>query len=1045
MANRREEARVETIPYLPKCVGTQAVKPSQPGVWEHNRALLEILAKGLDVKGTVDWSSLTSIPSIWARPLLFTEALVDPTHPLHKQVRDEWRGLLGLFCLHDYNLLNLTVHRVQLGQQDRRNPLVAALFTLMPKPEDSWCEIALVEVDGVMLGGTSPKTLLYSAADYRCPQQVPWKDERTGRLVDPLTVLARRNDPASDYAALKIWVGALQKHVTAAHMPAMDDVVKGQFVAQLQQWYNDIPGVESADIKFLSDQQLFARAGMSELYANMPPGVQDTRGNISDFFIEPTKATAVPAILVTDGTWHQHEARVLRSISPAEVGYPRDERGDVLDNGRIKHTWIRPDLYFLTDKILKLPTVEKNNVCPHKDGFVPPLRREILDYFEPNDLAGLFKWENAPGGVKVTLRLPLKGKSQARNYAEVSRVYSPDDHVEQAPAPFIEAWPNFRAEDWKNYYCIAQVRARSPFGCYPVPADEAAKPVKRTDAILWALQKPPEAMVCTWDSHPVGLIPLRQPETLAARTPNLRWKASVDFGTSNTAVFLLRPDKTRPEKLTFEDRTIQITSVAEMPRRLFLYSHFFPPDKVDGVFPSHLRMIDDRGEALPQPVLDGIVLFVEPVQWTNILADDTGRLFENMKWAADNTVRKYIAAFLKQLLLMVGAEARVARALDIELSYSYPSAFSDSMIGQMDSFWTQIVSSAKAWGIQAELKKSETESVAACKYLQHERHGAAFATNRPQVSLDIGGGTTDVAVWLEGGMAAQSSLLLGGMQLADFVREKDQFREGLERILNVKVRRDLFAAHPPAVLNILLRQYGPKIVETLAQGYGEEPIFKRARTMLYMLLAGGLYYTGIVLRHLAASGKEIDSCDVFLAGNGARFVDWVSDKKRVFKSFEDMVRGGAGAGINLSQVEIHDQQDPKEEVARGLLYEFGPDTSIPEPTAILGEEGYKLDGQPIPWNYDVYANRVKVRDGKLELPTDFPELWRFVDLFNKQAAKLSLEPLSKDLAHPSKVRARIQESLARVRQESKEALIQPPFIEAARQLLDRLHEVDLPK
>ncbi|MFH8120445.1 MAG: hypothetical protein QXS37_06590, partial [Candidatus Aenigmatarchaeota archaeon] len=84
--------------YLPKIKKEILRGPQQIGVWENNSNLINQLPKELDIKGEATKDVLTAIPTIWARPLLFAEALINEEHPLHKQTENEWRGLLGVFC-----------------------------------------------------------------------------------------------------------------------------------------------------------------------------------------------------------------------------------------------------------------------------------------------------------------------------------------------------------------------------------------------------------------------------------------------------------------------------------------------------------------------------------------------------------------------------------------------------------------------------------------------------------------------------------------------------------------------------------------------------------------------------------------------------------------------------------------------------------------------------------------------------------------------------------------------------------------------------------
>jgi hypothetical protein len=1034
-----------TIPYLPEYKGTQLNPPRFPGQWEHHKNLLGVLGQDLDVRGSLDWSVLTAIPTIFARPLLFAEALLDKDHPLHQQVVREWRGLLSVICFEQYQLFDIKLEPINLDlfiNQGKGNAdqFVQALNTLMPQPVKDWKNLTTIRVGDVMLGATSPKSLVYASADYRCPLSVPWVDEKTGRLNDPVEALVENDSYAETMSVLKAWIASLLGQIRNTTLPALDSVHHRRLVELLEEWHGAIHFDEAQGLEFMASK--FSSAP----YNLIPGAVKDKRGVISDFLLQPTREGAERPILVTEEGWKQVTLRVFGDITPEQVKYPSEASGTVLDNGRIKYKWIRPDLSFFTDKLLKMRTSEKTAVLYNNDGYVPPLRREVLDYFNPDDLADVFLWEQAAGGgVQVSLSL----RTTAGHTIKVSKTYSLDNVVEVKPPPFLEIWPNFRAANWKHYFCVYSQVYVKQFNCHPYPLQSTAPTASRQDSKVWKMETLPEAMVCSWDDQPVGLVPIRQPALLPDATN--AWRAAVDFGTSNTSVFYQVTVGEKPKKLKFDDRSMQVTDVAARPRNLFLYSSFFPPAAIDGMFPSHLRILDDRGTPIPEPALDGVILFVEPLQWTSILEEKGAEsVKENMKWSEDERVRKYIATFNKQLMLMIAAEARARGVKSIEARFSYPSAFSKKMLNQLRQQWGAIVAEAnEKLNLSITVKQTanrlagETESAAACKYLLHERDAPIHALECPQISMDIGGGTTDIAIWLGGKLAVQCSLLLGGRELALFAQKNKDFRDNLVQLAQREVSDAVFIEHPDAVLNILMRLSGKDIASALAMGKGIVPCFKRTRTMAFLIFAGSFYYTGQLLRYLVSKGNKIDSCDIYLGGNGSRLISWISDSGTTVEALRQILQKALAPDITLGNIEVHDVKDPKEEVARGLLYDYGASETIAEPVAILGEEGYVFDGTKKEWYDDIYGQLALMDLSRLKVPDAFPQLTKFLTEFNSQAEDLTLDVLNSSFVPPQKIKARIQQAIDKIRYHGDEALVQPFFIEAVRQLLTRLHEEPL--
>jgi hypothetical protein len=153
-----------TIPFLPATFDQSVRGPKKAGTWEHYDELLDKLPDDLRIEGSVTADSLTAIPTVWARPLLFAEALFSgDAHPLNKEVVGEWRGLLGIFCFRGYYGFQLSTRSYDVsGPSSER--FARVLNTLRPNSE--WQTSHLVYLDTVVLGASSPKSLFFAAADY---------------------------------------------------------------------------------------------------------------------------------------------------------------------------------------------------------------------------------------------------------------------------------------------------------------------------------------------------------------------------------------------------------------------------------------------------------------------------------------------------------------------------------------------------------------------------------------------------------------------------------------------------------------------------------------------------------------------------------------------------------------------------------------------------------------------------------------------------------------------------------------------------------------
>ena len=93
-------------PLLPRLIANNQVTTfGHAGRWEKREsAELERISEGLDVADTkIASAEVDSIPSMWARPLLFEMALYDTRHPMHRRILGEWRGMLALLALKEWS------------------------------------------------------------------------------------------------------------------------------------------------------------------------------------------------------------------------------------------------------------------------------------------------------------------------------------------------------------------------------------------------------------------------------------------------------------------------------------------------------------------------------------------------------------------------------------------------------------------------------------------------------------------------------------------------------------------------------------------------------------------------------------------------------------------------------------------------------------------------------------------------------------------------------------------------------------------------------
>ena len=124
------------LPPLKKDGAELAVLPST-GTWELVPAVaLNNIAENLGVtKVDAKFTEIDSIPSMWARPLLFEIALYDIDHPMHECILGEWRGLLAMLALKERRNFPLTTKQIEIPNADDESApeFLRALRKLLPE------------------------------------------------------------------------------------------------------------------------------------------------------------------------------------------------------------------------------------------------------------------------------------------------------------------------------------------------------------------------------------------------------------------------------------------------------------------------------------------------------------------------------------------------------------------------------------------------------------------------------------------------------------------------------------------------------------------------------------------------------------------------------------------------------------------------------------------------------------------------------------------------------------------------------------------------
>lgn len=503
--------------YLPKLFENANVgKPSENGRWEtKDKRLIADLAKGIDIGERPSTSNISSIPDVYARPLLFQSAFGNAHHPLHRRVVQEWRGLLSLLALHGVKAgLQLTFTPVRL---DFGGTLATAMQQLapppvrlqtVPAPRYEWTDLLLIQLDGktksdnkITLGSLSPTTLVFTAAEYDLRPSTfsgPFRDDE-GYLRPPQAIKDRE-----DLEGVGEWVKWLYNELrqllnAGSGAESREQEVIRVLYKELEAWREDIkaelgnsdldspqyihgnpdsldgtPGdvVRVTGADFLDSRDVYRR-----LLTPLKPDPSAAAISESDcaLALDQRRSAEFQHVVVIHRDLGKN-LRVWKNIKFEDLGANpietlfRQSSGRYIDNhdiGKDHALWIRPELYFLTTTLTKasgpssfLPTTEAR-ANGNSSRFLLPLKPEILQFFTVEEITDKLRPHYSEDGDRVvfSLRLPLSnGRSLKieKNYlAKGANQAAGEGVLVERAVPVLELFPNYLGEFWARYYLLS--------------------------------------------------------------------------------------------------------------------------------------------------------------------------------------------------------------------------------------------------------------------------------------------------------------------------------------------------------------------------------------------------------------------------------------------------------------------------------------------------------------------------------------------------------------------------------------------------------------
>lgn len=1080
--------------------------PTPVGTWKQGENVnrLETFANNLDVsKVPADTDLLNSVPTPWARLLLFESALYKEKHPSHRDIEDQWRGLLGVIALAGPLRLNLEIKSVSLAQQvNQYQSRVAKSFVdLQPhyrladvdQESGKWDDFQMIIVDDVVLGSTSPRTLFFTGVAHSCPSSIPFRSVQ-GRLSDPVAYYKHFNDTFY-LGLLAAWIGALVASIdqnqalgdwmgVAPAAPGADENGrKGFLMDRLRSWQRELTGIQPASLTgnlpsrftlypytVVTSLPLVTQANQSDLFVNG----RKTKDTIVGYHSESGskllnsfgQELVNEPIRVYNGRWIQANQPL-----PLPFNFVPDEIKKVED----------PSLFFEDALIQVAPASNPEGVYYLAMGgkrYLYPFKGEILEYFSPGEIAD--RTELIANQQTNSLRVDFKIPVEHNRAIKVSREFPLDTIIaeEDVVTAQLAGWPDFTSSALSRYFYVkSSIAASSESSLDFEPMSDRVVSRAYSNHTWFMTREPLQAFVGSVNGKS-GLLLLRNNEV---DSPTKLWKVGVDFGSTHTRAFSLQVERHGDEKqhsalVTSPSAKTQPIEFSARTRELT----FCDP----GIFRDlslalpNSKMLDQTMEELKTLLVIPNPDDAEQKEWLpsdgyvyrHWIFDghyDADKLHFNLKWNSHKNDHD-LRAFLRCLLVMLQVEAAKQGARVVEVAHTYPSVFTEALIAKHNGEWSDLENYLND-GITAAAQKIKvqratmTETVAVCRHLECEQDASPVSNT---ISIDVGGSTSDMAVWAQQKLELQESVKLAGGLLGRYIQSPEArlFLEWLDNTMRSAPHnlRDFSSSEVASkssgyslmFTNLLsFIELRNQLHDLISEANGA-PEARRFMSHIIFLFGSLLYYAGLLARKAGLKQKE-DSYNIYFCGKGGTLVQWIHGYEVLAQQMFEAGLFGPEERSHGDQVTViaRISKRPKQEVGRGLLAEselqgsankrriglIDPNT----PSVTAGETGYGN----LKWHDKLTPEAIK------ELPVntvpamnELAELNAFLTAFKiGDATQAAATELKLDKVSPSQFRTKLLQRLfgaakgcivSDVRRNDDDALIEPLFITEVKVLLE---------
>lgn len=849
---------------------------------------------------------------------------------------------------------------------------------------------------GKIIGGTSPRTLFFSAANVK---------RRRGGVVEPefiypdgeffvkneitndeapygkielgnnhfafsdIKPLSERNMRFQDY--LHTWV-KVNDNITVGHaFPEVSAYLQSQIAATQTAHFNALPANLNAYEQIKFGETIYPEIldkGLKEQKIN-PSDIADT----SDFVVFSTISEDAPLIL--GGTAPCIENWQLDSVTKwgTHTVNPTQDRS-ILPNGT-RYTWLTAE-DFLENEIIQLPKpVEKgyfsgNHTNNGNKSVLLPLKDKFFEFFTTEELQSMLKIDGS-AAIKVTLEIPVKDSKKVT----FTKEYKNADVITLSGETDFMLFPNVKFSDMQSAFYrfglfrefteIKKMSAKFYNRSNEVTLNENNEVITRNDndhqnhiCTTYALeQKEFDRIKILIDGNKSGII-IPDPKKEKEKGP-VNFTFAVDFGTTNTHIEYKTSEDGRIKPFDITDKDGQISWFVNPGDRVcqtrlvadidFIPEHigYVNAKNIKVKFPARTALIVANNATTDHKLPFAHTNIVLPFDKRNVPVYN-GVPITQLKWESNIEEAGY---YINNLCYLMRNKVvlRNGELANTKILWTYPLSMNSTRLEQVTEIWEKAYK--KYFGSNfADNCKNLTESLAPFYHYSSLPDYREYI--KDLVSIDIGGGTTDVVFVKDSQpnfvtsfrFAANDLLGLGQYTGKIIAKHKQDIENQISEFLNlsktmcsIEQNTDFgdFASFFFSLKdNEDLTEKGKSIDfnKTLKEDNNQKLVF-------LLFFAAIIYHTAQVMK---AKRQSLPRHLTF-SGNGSRIIDVLGKKDMLEKIatliFEKIFDAKYGTDGQPQKLEIiPNTGNPKEVTCKGTINTWGEKLAKVSYDVLLGTD-----------------------------------------------------------------------------------------------------------